>query len=117
MATTAMDYEAANGDRYEDEGPRYERDNRSASPRPVREDNEESRRRSASPNGNPDQYVSLFLYVTCLSCHYCFGVVKSIRSERPTNAVTLVLARKSLLGPNIMMTTTMVPSILGRTFL
>jgi len=54
MATTAMDYEAANGDRYEDEGPRYERDNRSASPRPVREDNEESRRRSASPNGNPD---------------------------------------------------------------
>lgn len=54
MATTAMDYEAANGDRYEDEGPRYERDNRSASPRPLREENDEIRRRSASPNGNPD---------------------------------------------------------------
>jgi transformer-2 protein len=49
-----MDYEAANGDRYEDEAPRYERDNRSASPRPVRDDNEGSRRRSPSPNGNND---------------------------------------------------------------
>ncbi|KAH8661327.1 hypothetical protein BGZ61DRAFT_300272, partial [Ilyonectria robusta] len=54
MATTSMDYEAANGDRYEDEGPRYERDNRSASPRPLRDDNDGGRRRSASPNGNPD---------------------------------------------------------------
>ncbi|KAF4980823.1 hypothetical protein FZEAL_3253 [Fusarium zealandicum] len=53
MATTAMDYEAANGDRYEDEAPRYERDNRSASPRP-RDDNEGSRRRSASPGGHGD---------------------------------------------------------------
>ncbi|KAM5356364.1 hypothetical protein ACJ41O_003010 [Fusarium nematophilum] len=53
MATTAMDYEAANGDRYEDEAPRYERDNRSASPRP-RDDNEGSRRRSASPSGHAD---------------------------------------------------------------
>ncbi|KOS17315.1 putative RNA-binding protein [Escovopsis weberi] len=53
MATTAMDYEAANGDRYEDEAPRYERDNRSASPRPIRDDNG-SRRRSASPAGNAD---------------------------------------------------------------
>ncbi|KAK7425439.1 hypothetical protein QQZ08_008118 [Neonectria magnoliae] len=49
-----MDYEAANGDRYEDEGPRYERDNRSASPRPLRDDNDGGRRRSASPNGNQD---------------------------------------------------------------
>ncbi|KAH7141163.1 hypothetical protein B0J13DRAFT_526414 [Dactylonectria estremocensis] len=54
MATTSMDYEAANGDRYEDEGPRYERDNRSASPRPLRDDNDGGRRRSPSPNGNPD---------------------------------------------------------------
>uniref|UniRef100_A0A8H7KB24 Uncharacterized protein n=1 Tax=Bionectria ochroleuca TaxID=29856 RepID=A0A8H7KB24_BIOOC len=49
MATTAMDYETANGDRYEDEAPRYDRDNRSASPRPPRDDNDEPRRRSASP--------------------------------------------------------------------
>lgn len=49
-----MDYEAANGDRYDDEAPRYERDNRSASPRPVRDDNEGGRRRSPSPNGNAD---------------------------------------------------------------
>jgi len=48
-----MDYEAANGDRYEDEAPRYERDNRSASPRP-RDDNEGGRRRSASPGGHGD---------------------------------------------------------------
>lgn len=41
-----------------DEAPRYERDNRSASPRPIRDDNEGSRRRSASPNGNPDRFVS-----------------------------------------------------------
>jgi len=54
MATTAMDYEDANGDRYEDETPRYERDNRSASPRPSRDDNDGSRRRSASPGGNGD---------------------------------------------------------------
>jgi hypothetical protein len=55
MATTAMDYEAANGDRYEeDEAPRYERDNRSASPRPVRDDNDGGRRRSVSPGGNAD---------------------------------------------------------------
>ncbi|KAL6862369.1 hypothetical protein J3F83DRAFT_716727 [Trichoderma novae-zelandiae] len=53
MATTAMDYEAANGDRYEDEAPRYERDNRSASPRPARDD-AGSRRRSMSPSGLPD---------------------------------------------------------------
>ncbi|KAM0438902.1 hypothetical protein ACHAPT_001663 [Fusarium lateritium] len=58
MATTAMDYEAANGDRYEDEAPRYERDNRSASPRP-RDDNEGSRRRSASPGGHGDRLVSV----------------------------------------------------------
>lgn len=54
MATTAMDYEAANGDRYEDEAPRYERDNRSASPRPARDNDDGGRRRSASPNGNAD---------------------------------------------------------------
>ncbi|KAM0453207.1 hypothetical protein ACHAPV_009001 [Trichoderma viride] len=53
MATTSMDYEAANGDRYDDEPPRYERDNRSASPRPARDD-AGSRRRSMSPPGNPD---------------------------------------------------------------
>ncbi|KAK4646504.1 hypothetical protein QC762_211080 [Podospora pseudocomata] len=49
MATTSMDYENANGDRFDDEAPRYERD-RSASPR--RDDGHESRRRSMSPNGN-----------------------------------------------------------------
>ncbi|ODA78532.1 hypothetical protein RJ55_05913 [Drechmeria coniospora] len=54
MATTAMDYEAAGGDRYDDDAPRYERDNRSASPRPAREDHEGTRRRTASPNGNAD---------------------------------------------------------------
>ncbi|KAJ6444198.1 DUF1793-domain-containing protein [Purpureocillium lavendulum] len=37
-----------------DEPPRYERDNRSASPRPIRDDNDGGRRRSASPNGNAD---------------------------------------------------------------
>lgn len=99
MATTAMDYEAANGDRFEgqsqsspaqlhqsatsttsastrlrggpysavydintndpstDEAPRYERDQRSASPR--RDDgHDSSRRRSASPSGNGDPYVN-----------------------------------------------------------
>ncbi|KAM4064784.1 RNA recognition motif domain-containing protein [Hirsutella rhossiliensis] len=54
MATTAMDYEAVGGDRYDDEPPRYERDNRSASPRPIRDDNDGIRRRSHSPNGNAD---------------------------------------------------------------
>ncbi|KAK3177762.1 hypothetical protein K4F52_009513 [Lecanicillium sp. MT-2017a] len=49
-----MDYEAPNGDRYDDEAPRYERDNRSASPRPSRDDAETSRRRSASPGPNAD---------------------------------------------------------------
>ncbi|KAI1361024.1 hypothetical protein F5Y08DRAFT_30141 [Xylaria arbuscula] len=50
MATTAMDYETANGDRYDDDGPRYERDQRSASPRASRDDGiDNSRRRSASP--------------------------------------------------------------------
>ncbi|KAL0933011.1 transformer-sr ribonucleoprotein [Colletotrichum truncatum] len=55
MATTSMDYEAANGDRYDDEAPRYERDNRSASPRPLRDDGDSGRRRSASPSGNGDR--------------------------------------------------------------
>lgn len=41
-----------------DEAPRYERDNRSASPRP-RDDNEGSRRRSASPGGHGDRFVSM----------------------------------------------------------
>ncbi|UQC84584.1 transformer-SR ribonucleoprotein [Colletotrichum lupini] len=73
-----MDYEAANGDRYDgsffldtdrppkhdealtdkrdtDEAPRYERDNRSASPRPARDDGDSGRRRSASPSGNGDR--------------------------------------------------------------
>ncbi|KAF4121772.1 transformer-SR ribonucleoprotein [Geosmithia morbida] len=54
MATTAMDYEDANGDRYEDDAPRYERDNRSASPRPARDEGDGPRRRSASPNGRGD---------------------------------------------------------------
>ncbi|KAI1164362.1 hypothetical protein F5B18DRAFT_259901 [Nemania serpens] len=50
MATTAMDYETANGDRYDDDGARYERDQRSASPRASRDDGvDSSRRRSASP--------------------------------------------------------------------
>ena len=39
-----------------DEAPRYERDNRSASPRP-RDDNEGGRRRSASPGGHGDRLV------------------------------------------------------------
>lgn len=49
-----------------DEAPRYERDNRSASPRP-RDDNEGSRRRSASPGGHGDRFVSttLLLINTC----------------------------------------------------
>lgn len=56
MATTAMDYESANGDRYDDEAPRYERDQRSASPRASRDDGmESSRRRSASPGANLDR--------------------------------------------------------------
>ncbi|KAI1319189.1 RNA-binding domain-containing protein [Xylariaceae sp. FL0255] len=55
MATTAMDYETANGDRYDDDGPRYERDQRSASPRPSRDDPiDSSRRRSASPGNTQD---------------------------------------------------------------
>ncbi|KAK1829653.1 hypothetical protein QBC39DRAFT_332273 [Podospora conica] len=50
MATTAMDYENANGDRFDEDAPRYERD-RSASPR--RDDgHDSSRRRSMSPNGH-----------------------------------------------------------------
>lgn len=45
-----MDYENANGDRFDEDAPRYDRD-RSASPR--RDDgHESSRRRSMSPNGN-----------------------------------------------------------------
>ncbi|KAI1806360.1 RNA-binding domain-containing protein [Daldinia bambusicola] len=56
MATTAMDYETANGDRFDDDGPRYERDQRSASPRASRDDGiETSRRRSASPAANQDR--------------------------------------------------------------
>ncbi|KAI0200990.1 hypothetical protein F4808DRAFT_135095 [Astrocystis sublimbata] len=57
MATTAMDYETAGGDRYEDDGPRYERDQRSASPRQSRDDGiDSSRRRSASPgNAQPSR--------------------------------------------------------------
>ncbi|KAI3318212.1 RNA-binding domain-containing protein [Xylariaceae sp. AK1471] len=55
MATTAMDYETANGDRYDDDGPRYERDQRSASPRAPRDDGiDNSRRRSASPGHAQD---------------------------------------------------------------
>ncbi|RYP73330.1 hypothetical protein DL771_003759 [Monosporascus sp. 5C6A] len=51
-----MDYESANGDRYDDEAPRYERDQRSASPRASRDDGmETSRRRSASPGANHDR--------------------------------------------------------------
>ncbi|KAF3353809.1 Transport protein particle 22 kDa subunit [Verticillium dahliae VDG1] len=55
MATTSMDYETANGDRYDEETPRYERDNRSASPRPLRDEADGGRRRSASPSGNGDR--------------------------------------------------------------
>ncbi|KAI0124340.1 RNA recognition domain-containing protein [Xylariales sp. AK1849] len=55
MATAAMDYETAEGDRYEDEGPRYDRDQRSASPRPARDDGHETRRRSASPINHADR--------------------------------------------------------------
>ncbi|OTB05276.1 hypothetical protein M426DRAFT_142309 [Hypoxylon sp. CI-4A] len=56
MATTAMDYETANGDRFDDDGPRYERDQRSASPRASRDDGiDASRRRSASPVPNQDR--------------------------------------------------------------
>lgn len=54
MASTTMDYENENGARYEDEGPRYERErDRSASPRPTRRnDSPHGARRSASPSGN-----------------------------------------------------------------
>ncbi|KAH9910051.1 RNA-binding domain-containing protein [Xylariomycetidae sp. FL2044] len=56
MATTAMDYETANGDRFDDDGPRYERDQRSASPRPSRDDGiDTSRRRSISPGAHNDR--------------------------------------------------------------
>ncbi|KAH8652455.1 hypothetical protein BX600DRAFT_95052 [Xylariales sp. PMI_506] len=55
MATAAMDYETADGDRYEDEAPRYDRDQRSASPRPPRDDGRDARR-SASPGGNADRH-------------------------------------------------------------
>ncbi|KAI1497133.1 RNA-binding domain-containing protein [Biscogniauxia marginata] len=59
MATTAMDYETANGDRFDDDGPRYERDQRSASPRPSRDEGIESaRRRSASPGATHDDRAS-----------------------------------------------------------
>ncbi|KAJ9142669.1 RNA-binding domain-containing protein [Pleurostoma richardsiae] len=53
MATTSMDYENANGDRFDEEPSRYERDNRSASPRGDN-GNDSTRRRSASPAGNGD---------------------------------------------------------------
>lgn len=49
-----MDYEAAGGDRYDDDVTRYDRDNRSASPRPTRDETDSGRRRSASPNGNTE---------------------------------------------------------------
>jgi transformer-2 protein len=52
MATTAMDYESTNPDRFEDDGPRYDRQ-RSASPRGARDD-DGGRRRSASPIGDSD---------------------------------------------------------------
>ncbi|EOO02952.1 putative transformer-sr ribonucleo protein [Phaeoacremonium minimum UCRPA7] len=57
MATTAMDYENANGDRFDEEAPRYERDNRSASPRGDN-GHDSARRRSASPAGNGDRDYS-----------------------------------------------------------
>lgn len=49
-----MDYENPGGDRFEDEGPRYERNDRSASPR---SDNghDSARRRSASPAAGGDR--------------------------------------------------------------
>jgi len=49
-----MDYENENGARYEDDGPRYERErDRSASPRPTRRnESPHGARRSASPSGN-----------------------------------------------------------------
>lgn len=80
MASAAMDYEAPNGDRYDgkisqssnvsaiqlltfplriDEAPRYERDNRSASPRPGRDEIDTGRRRSASPTAHPDRFVQI----------------------------------------------------------
>jgi len=49
----SMDYENENGTRYEDEAPRYEQRDRSASPRPTRRESPRGGpRRSASPNGN-----------------------------------------------------------------
>ena len=47
-----------------DEAPRYERDNRSASPRPARDDNDGARRRSASPAGNGDRWVAIGYFTT-----------------------------------------------------
>ncbi|KAI0396188.1 RNA-binding domain-containing protein [Xylariaceae sp. FL0594] len=59
MATTAMDYETANGDRYDDDGARYDRDQRSASPRASRDDGvDSSRRRSVSPGHGQDHRAS-----------------------------------------------------------
>ncbi|KAM0818757.1 putative RRM domain-containing protein [Seiridium cardinale] len=53
MDNQAMDYENPEGDRYEEDAPRY-RDPRSASPRPTGDDGHEPRR-SASPNGHADR--------------------------------------------------------------
>ncbi|KAF3022940.1 hypothetical protein G7054_g10755 [Neopestalotiopsis clavispora] len=53
MDNQAMDYENPEGDRYEEDAPRY-RDPRSASPRPAGDDGHEPRR-SASPNGHADR--------------------------------------------------------------
>ncbi|KAI1811349.1 RNA-binding domain-containing protein [Poronia punctata] len=70
MATTAMDYETANGDRYDDDGPRYERDQRSASPRASRDDGiDTSRRRSVSPGHGQDHRLANILQADFLGLH------------------------------------------------
>jgi len=61
MATTNMDYETENSARgYDEDGPKYNPRERSASPRPRRDDSPRARngdaRRSASPNGNGNGY-------------------------------------------------------------
>lgn len=64
MASANMDYETENGVRgYDDDGAKYQDRERSASPRPRRGDSpnlrgSDSRRRSASPNGNGNGYTN-----------------------------------------------------------
>lgn len=101
MASAAMDYEAPNGDRYDgkfsrfhivsalqvltfplriDEAPRYERDNRSASPRPGRDEIDTGRRRSGSPPAHPDRFVQILQLTSGYPTNSC------VRGSKETSA-------------------------------